>query len=278
MPKALELIDGITIGADPELFIMNTDTGEFVCPDGLIPGTKDEPFKVEGGAVQQDGFAAEFNIDPCSDYTEFRDRIKMVRKQLAAMLPGNMALVAVPTATFTDAEWERASDATKVLGCSPDYNAWSLNVNPPPNAIDKMRHAGGHLHFGWTENADMMDKQYFKACIDLVRQLDWYLGAWSVEKDSDKLRRSMYGRAGSMRFKPYGVEYRTLSNFWLDESKPTTLLTTWNRLARALDNMVSIHWPTQFADYNSELIRAINTSEFAGTSFEGSFNNPIRTY
>jgi hypothetical protein len=34
--------------------------------------------------------------------------------------------------------------------------------------------------------------------------------------DNELRRRTMYGRAGACRFKTYGVEYRTLSNAWLN--------------------------------------------------------------
>jgi hypothetical protein len=52
-------------------------------------------------------------------------------------------------------------------------------------------------------------------CITLVKQLDAYLGIPSLEWDKDTLRRRLYGKAGAFRPKPYGVEYRTLSNAWL---------------------------------------------------------------
>ena len=29
----------------------------------------------------------------------------------------------------------------------------------------------------------------------------------------------MYGKAGCLRYKPYGMEYRTLSNFWLNSKE-----------------------------------------------------------
>lgn len=262
MPAALKLMEGMQIGADPELFIFNPETNEYICPDGLIPGTKEEPFKVDGGAVQQDGFAAEFNIDPCDNYADFSDRIRSVQGQLKKMLPAGLELRPVPTAQFSDAEWSRASDKTKVLGCSPDYNAWALNVNPPAKAEDKVRCAGGHIHFGWTEDADTTDDAYFKSCIDLVRQLDWVLGGWSLAYDKDEQRRKMYGKAGSMRFKPYGVEYRTLSNFWLDTSKDRNmLLKTWNRCCSAIEFMAERHYPTKYATYNTSLIKAINESD-----------------
>ena len=53
--------------------------------------------------------------------------------------------------------------------------------------------------------------------------MDYAIGVPSVLIDSDKARRRLYGKAGSMRHKPYGVEYRTLSNFWLNSDE----LTSW---------------------------------------------------
>lgn len=277
MPAAMTMMKGITVGADPELFIYDTDKGQFVCPDGLIPGTKEEPFKVDGGAVQQDGFAAEFNIDPSDNYKDFSDRIRGVRAQLKKMLPSHMDLIACPTAQFTQEVWDSALDQTKILGCSPDYNAWALNVNPPAKAEDRVRCAGGHLHLGWTEDADQTDPDYFKASIDLVRQLDWYLGAWSVLQDDDVVRRSMYGKAGSMRFKPYGVEYRTLSNFWL--SKSSYLLQVWNRMCQAIEKMGEMHYPTQYATFNKSLITAINkSSKTELVMTHNAFSTPVKHY
>ena len=45
--------------------------------------------------------------------------------------------------------------------------------------------------------------------------MDILLGLPSVILDADTERRAMYGAAGAHRIKPYGVEYRSLSNFWL---------------------------------------------------------------
>lgn len=49
----------------------------------------------------------------------------------------------------------------------------------------------------------------------IVKQLDYYLGVPSLLWDNDPRRRLLYGKAGAFRPKPYGLEYRTLSNRWL---------------------------------------------------------------
>jgi hypothetical protein len=257
LAKVIEAMPGLQFGADPELFVIDTD-GKFVSAEGLIPGTKDEPFKVEYGAVQVDGVAAEFNIDPVTNFKNFSRNINEVRKQLKDMLPTGYDLVCTPTAQFEEDSWAKVPEKSKVLGCSPDYNAWTKSVNPPPIGMEGIRHAGGHVHIGWTEGADTGNKEYVRACLDLIRQLDWYLGLWSVTQDADNLRRTMYGKAGSMRFKPYGVEYRTLSNFWLKDE--TTMRQMWNRLQTAIHDMSNCYFPTDYVSFNSSVVEAINES------------------
>ena len=51
----------------------------------------------------------------------------------------------------------------------------------------------------------------------IVQALDIILGLESVILDKDARRKEMYGKAGAFRFKDYGVEYRTLSNFWIKD-------------------------------------------------------------
>jgi|SRR6185312_15368974 len=277
-------MEGLTFGCDPELFIVNSD-GDFVSPDNIIPGTKAEPYPVKYGAVQQDGMAAEFNIDPVRTFKEFERNITTVMAELEKFLPEGHKLVCTPSATFSEKEWEKSSDTAKVLGCSPDFNAWTGTVNSPPEDLEnpRLRCAGGHLHYGWTDDADMMNEQHIKNCRELVKQLDWYLASWSLRMDKDKLRRRLYGKAGSMRFKPYGVEYRTLSNFWLLNASRRKAV--WDRMQKAIWNMRQAYSPDiaeKLDDgfgfsFNDALIESINTST-RNKTLEDKFHFPIMSF
>lgn len=241
---------GFKFGCDPELFVTNGN-GEFVSAEGLIPGTKEEPHAVERGAVQVDGMAAEFNIDPAETFQEFNDSITAVLKQLQGILPVGYNLHALPSVNFSQEVWDKASYNSKQLGCSPDFNAWTGEVNPPPQDLEnpRLRTASGHIHIGWTDNREASDLQHLANCRDLVKQLDWYLGSWSLTKDGDPMRRRLYGKAGACRFKPYGVEYRVLSNFWVLDKDLRLLV--WNKMNNAIHCMRSEYLP----DLGSKFVR-----------------------
>jgi hypothetical protein len=207
----------VLVGADPELFMRHPNNGAFVSAHGRIPGTKWKPHKVPFGAVQVDGTALEFNIDPAKTVDEFIHNIKVVRKTLTEMVPG-YNVVAEPVAHY-DADYfnfEVPSHARE-LGCNPDYNGWTESTNPRPDPQgEPLRTASGHIHIGWTEGADIEDPTHFLLGCRMARQCDYYLGMSSLRWDRDSVRRSLYGKAGAFRPKSYGIEYRVLSNRWLD--------------------------------------------------------------
>jgi hypothetical protein len=253
---------GFTFGCDPELVVINAE-GKPV-PADMIPGTKLEPHPVEGGAVQRDGFAAEFNTDPASTFREFNANIEKVLKALKGFLPEGYTLEARPSVVFDEDVFNAADDEAKALGCTPDFNAWTGEVNPPP--IDEenpfLRTFSGHLHIGWIPGADQdtTDPQHMLNCRDLAKQADWWLGGWSVSKDTDPARRRLYGRAGAIRYKPYGVEYRVLSNFWvLSRDKR---LAVWNRLMFAINDMQERFVPDRLPkEWSDRLIAGINATK-----------------
>jgi len=204
----------VLVGADPEVFVTNPNHDGFVCAHGLIPGDKKNPFKVDFGAVQVDGTALEFNIVPASTCEEFVHHITKVYSTLEGMVPG-FKLQITPVAHFDKEYFKSLPGEAKRLGCDPDFDAWEMDMNtPPPNRLP-MRTAAGHVHVGWTDGLDVRDKSVFNDCGVVARELDYSLGLSSLLYDTDETRRSMYGKAGAFRPKPYGVEYRVLSNVWL---------------------------------------------------------------
>ena len=204
------------IGCDPEVFVQQN--GVFKSAHGLIPGDKKKPHKVARGAVQVDGMALEFNIDPASTEDDFCLNVQQVFQTMCLMVP-DYQVVATPVAHF-DAAYLKAQPAEALeLGCDPDYNAWTGKANERPDGDRPMRTASGHVHIGWTDGVNIQSPQHQGMCRAAVKQMDFFLGLPSLFYDDDQLRREMYGKSGACRYKPYGVEYRTLSNAWLKSEK-----------------------------------------------------------
>lgn len=209
-----------TFGADPELFV--TKGKKPVSAYGLIKGDKKNPLVVKAGAVQVDGMALEFNIDPAKDFKDFNANIVSVMETLKRMVPDYEFMVQ-PVAEFGADYIASQPKEARELGCEPDFNAYTRGVNPTPKAESPFRTASGHLHIGWTSGVDPHDPTHFEACCALVKNLDVFVGIPSLvwEKaltagGADK-RRDLYGKAGAFRPKSYGLEYRVLSNTWITD-------------------------------------------------------------
>lgn len=201
------------IGCDPEVFV--SYNGEVSSGIGLIGGTKFAPLKVVNGALQEDNVLAEFNIDPADNKDKFISNIESVLSQLRERLSGR-ELVVKSSHEFTHDALKSFGLKAFEFGCDPDYNAWTFRKNERPSADSLLRTAGGHVHVSF-DVTDKVKDPYLAAIM-----MDYHLGIPSVLLDSDTRRRSMYGKAGACRPKLIekgdaydGVEYRSLSNFWL---------------------------------------------------------------
>jgi hypothetical protein len=203
----------ILVGADPEFFV--AQAGKPVSAHGLIPGDKKKPHKVGFGAVQVDGMALEFNINPAAGVDGFTRNLDAVMTTILNMVPG-YEYFDKPVADFGADYIEQQPDVAKMLGCEPDFNAYTMEPNPRPDVKTPFRTASGHIHVGWTADVDPLDPGHFSACARLARRLDFTVGIASLMWDGDARRRQLYGKAGCFRPKPYGMEYRTLSNAWLN--------------------------------------------------------------
>lgn len=206
------------VGADPELCVRDKATSRFISALGIIPGTKNCPLPVRNGAVQRDGMLAEFNIDPADTVNKFIDNIKDVMSQLKEIAGDSVELTIEPYADYDDDVWNNTPAEAKQLGCDPDYDAYTGEVNNPPDNRTQGRSAAGHVHLGWTQDQDLSSPAHLFACRAIAKELDLTM-AYPLqlldESEGSIRRRKLYGRPGAFRPKPYGMEYRVPSNFWL---------------------------------------------------------------
>lgn len=206
-----------TIGADPEFFIRDSRTGQVVPAIGTVGGSKDKPRPLDigdGYFVQEDNVMVEFNVPAARSIDDFAFSI----------MEGREAALSLVRTRFEYAEMDyRCSrlfpfdllnnPKAMEFGCSPDLDAYRqgapAEVVKPIMLDDDMgqwRFAGGHIHIGYESEAPAFVAASFA---------DVYLGLPSLSADRQGQRRPFYGTAGRYREKSYGIEYRTLSNFWV---------------------------------------------------------------
>lgn len=248
----------ITVGADPELFLANS-SGEIVSAHNILPGTKEKPYPVPLGAIQVDGVAAEFNINPCKDAMTFYRTVEGVLDQLRFHHPKFTQKIQ-PVCVFPKEYWDKIPSDVKQLGCDPDFNAWTGQVNPPPNDPGRMRTAAGHIHVGWTNIGNPMESSHFDDCCLVAKQMDYYMGVFTLLWDNDSRRRNVYGKAGAFRPKPYGIEYRTPSNMWLRHPKLYTWM--WNSAYNAVQGLISGESPVMSEKFGNLAEKVINESQY----------------
>lgn len=216
-----------TCGADPEMFLMDIQ-GQLKSAIGLVGGSKAQPQPLplgDGYAVQEDNVAVEFNIPPAEGRSSFVHSINSTLNFLTQAVKDMHGLsISHMSAVYFPKE-QLDNPAAMEFGCDPDFNAWTLERNPRPNAVDAtLRSCGGHVHVGFDKTkADE---------IKLIQMMDLNLGVPSVLMDKGELRKQLYGKAGAFRSKSYGAEYRTLSNFWIFEDK--LIEWVWDGTAKAL--------------------------------------------
>lgn len=207
------------IGADPELFVMRKD-GTSLPIFGLVGGTKEEPMplfpgndKLKGFAYQEDGAALEFNVPPTGRYDQFVGNIDAAMEALKTQLLAPKGLRIVNARDISLTREHLQHPLAQSIGCLPDHYAYDEKLpnyrRTPFEAVElgNRRYAGGHIHVAYNKAA--VPPNIF------AQYMDVFVGLSTVNLDKQEGRRKFYGLPGLYREKPYGIEYRTLSNFWL---------------------------------------------------------------
>lgn len=239
-----------TFGSDIEFFL-TTVRGEMFPAIGIVGGTKQEPKPLgQGYFIQEDNVAVEFNIPICKTPKEFVKAVSTGYMKCVSQLPPTLTPSYSASAEFPF-EYLHSPQARE-FGCEPDMSAWTRDFNPRPKSDNELlRSAGGHVHIGW-KDPDMATR------FDLIKACDVFVGIPSLSEDSDKRRRQLYGKAGAMRIKPYGVEHRLLSNYWLFNQDMTSLVI--GRYKQAID---FLNYGHTVADEDAEdIVTSLNTGNY----------------
>lgn len=247
----------VTIGCDPEIFLQK---GEEIIPAvNLVPGTKEEPFPVPGGTLQVDGLALELGTNPTTTFEEFEANLQSVIAQAKEFLGSEILFSKKVSHTFSEDDLIGVPVEALELGCDPDYNAYTLAKNPEPMCAEPLfRTAAGHLHFGWVDSDNLIenpwdDEEHVYRASTLIQHLDMAVGRNFPVTSEELARRKLYGKSGAMRVKPYGVEWRTPSNYWLFSKPHRKSLIT--RALTVADAVINGKAPPVLTSYNMDCAR-----------------------
>jgi hypothetical protein len=211
-------------GADIEFFPANKETGEPILVCGQIGGTKDKAISIDPTySILEDGAALELNYKPAKTPKQFVDTIYgsvgIIKKFTKfEVYPGPEAKFGKILKKFPQA---------MEIGCVEDFDAYGLIPDAPrpkPEISDfgNYRFAGGHLHLSYENLA--VPPWIAARLMDLKITLPLMLRAKKEQRAAllGNNRRKFYGLPGIYRPKPYGVEYRTLSNAFAFDRVLTT--------------------------------------------------------
>jgi hypothetical protein len=241
----LRYLANINMGCDPEFFF--TKKGQVIGSEKVLSAGKSKADSFNGKFVI-DGVQAELNPQPSTCRAAVTNAIRLCFKDLHDKVLAEHKGVSADFSQCIEVskeEMDSLSEKSKIFGCAPSTNVYNegksktsvIGVDPKKY---RGRSAGGHVHLGihsWYSYDDAEQtrvKNNLKNVEVLVPILDIVVGNTCVLLDraeSNKERRKVYGRAGEYRLKDYGIEYRTLSNFWLRSCQLTSFVFSLSRLA-----------------------------------------------
>lgn len=204
----------LLLGSDTEVFVLNPKTGKMSSVAGVLGADKyNKKVMAPDVRIQEDNVLLEWDINPHNNMDSFISNINKAHtiSETSANDIGLQVVQNICSHVYSEEDLKTFHKDAFVFGCEPSFNALTgmMNDRPVSSKIG-LRTAGGHIHFGYDhiKEVDQQSQQVIGV------MCDYFLGLPSLMIDTDTQRRELYGKAGEVRFKKYGVEYRTLSNFW----------------------------------------------------------------
>lgn len=211
----------ITFGSDPELLIVDDNNDPKSAID-IIHGSPDDRVTILGHQFYYDNVLAECAVKPGSSKKEVLNNFKECLGIYADIVKPYKLSV---TACVDFPADQLNNEIARKAGCAIDSCAYELKMKDPPKDLIKngnMRSCGGHIHLG----SELLASDGPEPIL-AIYMLDLFIGVSSLHLDRDPTslrRRLIYGKAGRYRSKDYGLEYRSLGNFWLMSPKMTELI------------------------------------------------------
>ena len=256
------------LGSDPEFFVKrekNIISASDLFPDKFTKMQLDD----KGKEVFYDGIQAEINVPPSESIRNIVETMNETLKLLTEFVESKGCQIVIAPAVDVDQEvLEKAPEEAVIFGCDVDFNAYTKKPNPTHRNMTKhlIRYAGGHLHLGFNHIEKLYELIYYKMeVVEFIQLMDAVVGVPCVLLDrsgKNLARRKFYGKAGCFRTTEYGVEYRTLSNFWLKSPVFTDIVHRLSRMALriALANMSK--WVFRNVSLHT-IKKAINSNDFS---------------
>lgn len=205
----------ITFGTDAEFMLMQD--GIYHSAIGIVQGSKENRIAIKGHEFFFDNVLAECAIKPGKNKKQVLKNVTDCLKIYSEMV-SPFKLVAQAAQNYPRSELKHPE--AKRVGCDPDMCVYEMEMQPPPVEEirdGELRTCGGHIHLG-----SKMLLSDGPEPIRVIQMADLFLGIPSLWLDTDitsAVRRSLFGQAGRYRVKDYGIEYRSLGNFWLKSSE-----------------------------------------------------------
>jgi len=225
-----KLIKNITIGSDPEFFIVNS-LEQTIPSIEYFSGTKDEPENIESGfMLHKDNVLVEGNIPPSKTKEDFIFNMLKIKELInTRLVPHDLIIKEADAAEF--APDMLTSPESREFGCSSYNNAWTGEVTGADDMSHTTIRTGGfHIHIGY----ELEDPSVSKEIIDilLARAYDLFVVLPSYIEHFDVKRSDNYGGLGKYRDKPYGVEVRSLGGYFAQDKY---LAWVWDQTMKAID-------------------------------------------
>lgn len=200
-----------TIGTDPEFMLEKNN--EIFSAINIIKKSKDNRKKIQKDFFYYDNVLAECTVVPADNKKDFLANVKNSLELYSNLVkPYNLRTISAHVFDINQLNCPEAFE----ISCVPEICVYSLDeivTDPSVFLESNLRTAGGHVHIG---DKHLIHDEYNS--IYCIKMMDLFLGTISLFLDKDPTalqRKQLYGKAGRFRHTKYGIEYRSLGNFWL---------------------------------------------------------------